>query len=318
MDNHSCKRKNTRILVVDDEELIRKMLVDTLSSDGVVIDSACNVEEAISMVSRSRPDMLITDVCLGRSNGLDLLDHFRDIPAVVISGYMDGGEIANISRDAPVEFMSKPLDINRLKNAIHDEARYRPVQDSGVTAKISLLADGCGEIARKFREVSDQLGTSRTVIQYQQALLEAACDDEVFSCFFQTYTRHCGSVFGIVLVCDSRMNLKVGGRFGVPMPDGLNFCRRLSGPVCNIALGNPGIQIVHPSENANMFSTQIAKYLPGISVLAIPLVLPPAKLIGMILLYKKGEQPFERSEMELARNLAQPTAVTVQRINSEN
>lgn len=303
----------TRILVVDEEEMVRAMLIDTLSKDDVIVDAAEDTEEAIRLANISRPDVIVTDADLDGSNGIDLLDHFRDIPAVVI-GDSRGTDDLDLSRYAPVEYMKKPLDLNLLKRAIRIETAFKGREDIEIVKQNEILRTSCHEMAEQFRGVSKQLHNSRLVIQYQQSLISAKTDDAIFSSFFHTYVRNCGSISGISLVCDSRANLKVCGRFGVPMPDSLGYCRKLSGPVCEMVFDDPDVQIIHPEERADLYSADLRKFLPGISVLAIPLMISAGELIGMVLMYRKGEQPFEDKEIELSRNLAYPTAMAIQAV----
>ena len=66
-------------------------------------------------------------------------------------------------------------------------------------------------------------------------------------------------------------------------------------------------------DEMELFDESIQRYLPGITVLAIPLIPAPGEMIGVIMLYRKGEQPFTSEDMELAQLLAFPTAVAVRR-----
>ena len=55
------------------------------------------------------------------------------------------------------------------------------------------------------------------------------------------------------------------------------------------------------------------RYLPGVSALTIPLMPTPGELIGVVLLYRKGEQPFTDSDVALAELIAAPTSLAVRR-----
>jgi GAF domain-containing protein len=57
----------------------------------------------------------------------------------------------------------------------------------------------------------------------------------------------------------------------------------------------------------------VTRYLPGVTILAIPLIPAPGELIGMVMLYRKGEQPFDQADIDLAAGLAHPTALAVRR-----
>lgn len=70
-----------KVLVVEDEELIRKgiiLTVDWASLDCVVVGEAANGEEALEAVERFRPSLIITDLKMPRMDGIELLRRLRE------------------------------------------------------------------------------------------------------------------------------------------------------------------------------------------------------------------------------------------------
>ena len=70
-----------KVLVVEDEELIRKgiiLTVDWASLDCVVVGEAANGEEALEAVERFRPSLIITDLKMPRMDGIELLGRLRE------------------------------------------------------------------------------------------------------------------------------------------------------------------------------------------------------------------------------------------------
>ena len=117
----------------------------------------------------------------------------------------------------------------------------------------------------------------------------------------------------MALVCDEAAHLNIIGRFGVPKPDELAFCQRLTGPLVDLLLANPKSTILDAGERAELFDPAIARRLPGLTILAVPLVPTPGELIGLAVLYRKGEQPFTDADLGLAEMIALPTATAVRR-----
>ena len=71
-----------KVLVVEDEELIRKgiiLTVDWASLDCVVVGEAANGEEALEAVERFRPSLIITDLKMPRMDGIELLRRLRGV-----------------------------------------------------------------------------------------------------------------------------------------------------------------------------------------------------------------------------------------------
>ena len=62
-----------RVLVVDDEENLRVVLRTFLRRNGYEVETAANGEEALGLVDRFGPDVILTDVRMPKLGGLDLL-----------------------------------------------------------------------------------------------------------------------------------------------------------------------------------------------------------------------------------------------------
>ena len=144
-------------------------------------------------------------------------------------------------------------------------------------------------------------------------LLVAANDDDVFRSLFRLFVRRSGSVFGVAMVCDQGADLQIIGRFGVPKPDNTTFCQKIVAPIIERVLATPNCQLMDAWSEADLFDLEIREYLVGVSILAIPLLPMPGELIGLVVLYRKGEQPFTDEDVDLAEMVSAPTAVTVRR-----
>ncbi len=67
-----------KILVVDDDERIRSLLVDTLSTLGYFSMGAKSAEEALSLLAKEKIDLVVTDVRMPKLNGLSLLKNIKN------------------------------------------------------------------------------------------------------------------------------------------------------------------------------------------------------------------------------------------------
>ena len=310
-------RKIAQILVVDDEPELRELLFDALSDDEISVSVAGSGKEAIELARVNKPDLVIADLCLGDCSGLDVIDRVRhdvgDVPAVVITGQGDAASFSEASRHRPLELMTKPLNLDRLRSTISRELHRRADIEQRRSQAEAALHNTCTDLTGAYRALSEQVLGHRTVIQYQGELIVGRSDDDVFRAFFRMFVQQSGSVFGIALVCDSNAELRITGRFGVPKPDGLEFCRMLSDPLTDILLTDPFVQLVEAGDEPEAYDESIRRYLPGLSVLAIPLIPAPGEMIGMVLLYRKGEQPFTDEDIELANMISYPTAIAVRR-----
>ncbi len=326
--------KQARVLIVDDEPLVRELLVDAMDGMDLRISTASSGEEAIGIAIDDPPDIVVTDVRLGDCTGMEMLDQLEstigNVPAVVISGYADAGMFSEASRRRPIELLTKPLDIDRLRRAINDELdrqadhdrtyqrtrRLRHLARRTNIARKSIhrrLETTCADLTHAYRDLSKQLSVHQLVMSYQHELLAAKNDDDVFRSLFRLLVSRTGPLHGIAMVCDADAQLHVVGRFGVPKPDGGRFCELLSEPVVDAILKEPGCLVIDAGQEAELFDESIRRYLIGLTILAVPLIPAPGELIGIVLLYRKGEQPFVDDDILAVELTAPPTATAVRR-----
>lgn len=109
------------VLVVEDDLLIRVMLVEALQDDGYAVTQAANVLEAVAAVGRNPSfDALVTDVDMpGNLTGLDLAELVSSVSprtkVVIVSG-------RDVSDDVGPEwvFMPKPYSLDQLLNLLDE------------------------------------------------------------------------------------------------------------------------------------------------------------------------------------------------------
>jgi CheY-like chemotaxis protein len=317
--------KRATILVVDDEPALRELLVDALRDEAVAVHAAASGSEALALARQERPDLVVTDLCLGDCSGVDVIDQLREslgpLPAVVITGQGNAENLTDASRRRPLELMTKPLNLDRLRETVARElaqqaeretfpARTRRDRDWARDGRDEKLA---AQLTREYRDLSGQIAVHQSIMRFQLDLIAAKTDDDVFRILFRTFVRNGGPAFGAALVCDADAQLHVIGRFGVPRPDSLEFCRLLAEPIVETTLSNPVIQTLEPIEQPDVYDESIRRFLPGVSILAVPLIPAPGEMIGLVLLYRKGEQPFTQDDLDLAEMIAYPTAAAVRR-----
>lgn len=326
--------KTHSVLVVDDEPELRELLVDALSVPGLHVAAVGTGREAVELARRCAPDFVVADLQLGDCTGLDVIDRVRalvgDVPAVIITGHHDPEWLSRASQRHPVEMLIKPLDVDRLRDAIYREIdrRQRRERNSSRTQRLRRLARDanrqrktaqkelettCADLSSAYRTLSGQVVLQNAVLSYQHELLSAKNDDDVFRALFRTWVHRCGPVFGVSMVCDGEAHLRIAGRFGVPHPDGIGFCERLAQPIIDRVLTKPDIEPIDAGEIQESFDDSIRKYLVGVTVMPVPLMPSPGEMIGLTVFYRKGEQPFTDADLSLAEVISHPTAVALQR-----
>ncbi len=79
---------SARVLVVDDEPMVREVVARYLELDGVIVSEACNGAEAIEWLDSNTPDLIVLDVMLPGVDGLTILRRLRltsDVPVILLT-----------------------------------------------------------------------------------------------------------------------------------------------------------------------------------------------------------------------------------------
>ncbi len=107
-----------RILVVDDEQNIRRSLEIILGGAGFRVECVADGEEALAAVEAEPPEAVFLDVQLPKLNGMEVLRRLRadrpDLPVVMISGHATIERAVEATRLGAFEFVEKPFSRDRI------------------------------------------------------------------------------------------------------------------------------------------------------------------------------------------------------------
>ena len=110
--------KKTRILVVDDEHLIRWSLEQNLKKQGYEVLTAGNGEEALRLVREEQPDLMLLDIQLPGITGLEVLEKVKEIDEdiIVIMVTAHGGleTAVNAMRLGAYDYINKPFNLDEM------------------------------------------------------------------------------------------------------------------------------------------------------------------------------------------------------------
>jgi len=139
---------NERVLVVDDEQPIRRFLRVTLASQAYTVIEAASGQEALSGAATQKPDIIILDLALPDIDGVEvtrLLRQWTQIPIIILSVRgSEGDKIAALDAGAD-DYLTKPFGVGellaRLRAALRHTAQTanEPVFSSG-SLKVDMAA----------------------------------------------------------------------------------------------------------------------------------------------------------------------------------
>jgi DNA-binding response OmpR family regulator len=121
-------KSTVSILVVDDEEMLRNLLMKILTKEGYQVDAACDGEDAVEKLRQKTYSLLISDIKMPRLNGFELLKVAkRDYPTmgvIIMTAYGDSFTVKDALLLGADEYITKPFKSFEI-NLIVERAYWR-------------------------------------------------------------------------------------------------------------------------------------------------------------------------------------------------
>jgi len=131
------------ILIVDDEESIRTSLVGILEDEGYRTLLAVDGVEALEMVQRDLPDLVLLDIWMPRLDGLETLQKLREIhPSLTVVMMSGHGTIETAVRSTKLgayDFVEKPLSLEKLLLTIQNALGMQRLREENETLRDAVL-----------------------------------------------------------------------------------------------------------------------------------------------------------------------------------
>lgn len=131
---------STRILIIDDDNLVCISLKKVLLKLGYEADYCLESSEASNRIEAFLPDIILLDIYLTSHNGLELLKEFQKkfsgIPVIMITGYSDVKIAVTAMKSGAYDFLLKPIDLDQLKIILD-----RAVENTTLKREVKRLHD---------------------------------------------------------------------------------------------------------------------------------------------------------------------------------
>ena len=107
----------SRILIIDDQDAIRRVLRDILENEKYQVDDAANGPTALEMIKEQEYDAILCDIKMPDMDGIEVLEQVKsicDTPVIMISGHGTIDTAVDAIKKGAFDFIQKPPDLNRL------------------------------------------------------------------------------------------------------------------------------------------------------------------------------------------------------------
>jgi len=138
-----------RILLIDDESLVRDELGGLLEDEGYEVICGSDGHEGLELFRQEQPDMVITDVRIPRSDGLSLAMAIRELspatPVTIITGHGSEQMAIKALRAGVTDFLKKPVRLDDLASALlrMETARLIPHREPANLPSSAHLVEHC-------------------------------------------------------------------------------------------------------------------------------------------------------------------------------
>jgi DNA-binding NtrC family response regulator len=137
-------KEYVKILVVEDEAMMRNLLLKILESEGYKVVLASSAQEALEKLDQDKFDLMLSDVKMPGMNGFELLEKVKsrwaDMAVIVMTGYGDAYTIKEALVKGADEYLSKPFKSHEV-SLIVERAYWRLLSARNSTEKSTQPAN---------------------------------------------------------------------------------------------------------------------------------------------------------------------------------
>ena len=214
-----------RVVVADDQRVVREGLVTVLEilADVEVVGAAATGEEAVALVERHRPQVVLMDLRMPRLDGVEATRLIRQAhpstAVVVLTTYADDDSILAALQAGALGYLTKDAGREEIARALHAAAAGQAVLDPGVQARLVTAAAGRARDSAPSRPLPDGLSlreaevlsliaAGRTNAQIAQALVVSG----------STVKTHINNLFAKAGIKDRANAVQYAYRHGLAEP----------------------------------------------------------------------------------------------------
>jgi len=159
---------NIRILIVDDEPIVRSSLEHWFREEGCVVETAANGKEALVKLTDADWDIFLLDIRMPGMDGLELQQRIRaahpDAIIIVMTAYASVDTAIQAMKQGAHDYITKPFDPESLERMVRGAVEKRRLQKENVHLKRSL------EEMEKFSEIVGSSSAVRQVLEMVQTV----------------------------------------------------------------------------------------------------------------------------------------------------
>src|SRR3990167_3989795 len=167
-----------KILIVDDEKLMRVSLEDKLTKEGYSVSSLSNAVEGVKLLQSTNFDAVITDLRLPRMDGIDFLKEIKkaspDTVVVIMTAYGSIENAVTAMKEGAYDYVTKPFPLEELIIKLQKALKHKDMIAENIMLKQSVLGQygydnmiGRGEGMKRVFEIISTVSNRDTTVLIQ-------------------------------------------------------------------------------------------------------------------------------------------------------
>lgn len=167
------------IAIIDDDQPIGDMLKELLSREGYATLRAYSGTEALLLLEKSRPDLVLLDLMLPGLSGEEVLKRIGNVPVIVLSARLDVQDKVRLLLDGAADYMTKPFDPRELLARIAVQLRGAGNPETGAERDMTCGAICLYAAGREVRVNGENVHLTKTEYAILKLLMRSP--GQVFS-----------------------------------------------------------------------------------------------------------------------------------------
>ena len=141
---------STKVLVVDDKQMMRDSVGTTLQRAGYQVVAAADGNTALAAMARHRPSAVVTDLKMPEMDGLELLSRLRtaddQLPVLIMTAYGSIDTAVTAMKDGAFDFIQKPFEGDQLVLAVRRAVEHRRLVQENAALKSNASTYECAPV----------------------------------------------------------------------------------------------------------------------------------------------------------------------------
>ncbi len=159
---------NARVLIIDDEPQIRKLLQITLQSNEYIVEEAATAREGLNFATNDPPDLILLDLGLPDEDGYSVLDKLRQWytkPIIIISVQSTEEGIVQALDNGANDYIIKPFRTGELLARIRSAIRVIAADENAIVNQKDLYIDTISRVVKKNNELIKLTSTEYALLE---------------------------------------------------------------------------------------------------------------------------------------------------------